>query len=370
MSPRKKIIYQSIFGQDILFQFLTKKKWITPWTIAVIVFLVGAIDELVLGWYLGYWNSSSGVVGVLDLNNVPPLIMSLLVEPGVWAFYVGFPEATKNLFEKISNNGILLSERDKFISRVERVIRFESSWTLRILALGAAIVLSIYATNVISIYNPVPWFYYERLHYYLIGFPRILASSYVVTYSVVWSAMALYAIHRTFRTSRVRVMPYHEDNAGGLRFIGDFILSISRLTWVVLLFLIGETLFAVRMGRGLVGQVNLLLELIALPTLLSLMILIPLLACRKSMKNARLDFLAQFRDKIAEQIETIKNPNAVMSAAIQNANGLIDFQLRLRKEFPTWPFDTTMARQFGIGFLASFLPVLSFVLEFRNLFMP
>ena len=143
----------------------------------------------------------------------------------------------------------------------------------------------------------------------------------------------------------MKVNPYDGDNAGGLRFVGKFILDISRLTLSVVPFLLAETWFAIRLGRGIIGQFNLWIEITALPLLLFLMVCLPLTACRRAMFAARDAFLAPERDKIAKQIQAVQDPLSTSRAQLEKVNALIDFQTRLRKEYPTWPFDMSISQQ-------------------------
>jgi len=103
---RFHIVLPRSFTSEPLFLFLKNVKLDNPWTIFGIVWFVGFVDEVIIGALTGHWLSQPGVVGVFDANNIPPLMMSLIVEPGVWAFFVGFPAALFNLFKTFENNHI------------------------------------------------------------------------------------------------------------------------------------------------------------------------------------------------------------------------------------------------------------------------
>lgn len=300
--------------------------------------------------------SRPGVVGVFDVNNIPPLIMSLIVEPGMWAFYVGFPAALFNLFKTFEKNHIFLSEQENTQAQVDALKKAEASWLLRIAAFPIAVAIAYYAMLIIGEYEPVPWFYLGW--HYWVRFLRIVGSAYVTVYAVTWSLLAFFTLHRVFSTAEVKVNPYDGDNAGGLRFVGKFILDVSRLTLIVLPFLIAETLFAIRLGRGIIGQFNLWIEITALPLLLVLMVFLPLTACRRAMFAARDEFLAPLRDKISKYIKTTHAPDSISKPQLEELTALIDFQTKLRKDYPTWPFDMSMSQQIGLGFLLTFLPVI------------
>jgi hypothetical protein len=357
ISKRKfRMVLPKSFTSEPLFLFLKNVKLDNPWTIFGIACAVGFIDEVIVGALTGYWMSRPGVVGVFDVNNIPPLIMSLIVEPGMWAFYVGFPAALFNLFKTFENNRIFLTEQENIQAQVDALKKAEASWLLRIAAFPIAVAIAYYAMLIIGEYEPVPWFYLGW--HYWVRFVRIVGSAYVTVYAVTWSLLAFFTLHRVFSTAKVKVNPYDGDNAGGLRFVGKFILDVSRLTLIVLPFLIAETLFAIRLGRGIIGQFNLWIEITALPLLLVLMVFLPLTACRRAMFAARDEFLAPLRDKISKYIKTTHAPDSISKPQLEELTALIDFQTKLRKDYPTWPFDMSMSQQIGLGFVLTFLPVI------------
>ena len=88
------------------------------------------------------------------------------------------------------------------------------------------------------------------------------------------------------------------------------------------------------------------------------MVFLPLTACRHAMFAARDEFLVPLQVKIAKHIEGAKDTDLISKEELERITALIDFRTKLRKEFPTWPFDISMSQQFGLGFLLSLLPIL------------
>ena len=62
------------------------------------------------------------------------------------------------------------------------------------------------------------------------------------------------------------------------KILSVFALSIAALLVVASGALAAETLFAVRIGRGIIGQFNIWMEVIVLPSLLAALVLLPLTA--------------------------------------------------------------------------------------------
>ena len=369
-----KIKLPESFTSEPLFLLLKNIKLTDPWVIFAIAFIVGFLDDVIIGASTGYWNSRPGVVGVFDANNIPPLIMSLIVEPGVWAFFVGFPPALFELFKAIQERGILLTEQENakeqgelptqeenVQEQVDRLRRIMSSWLFLIAVIPLAFGIAYYAMLIVGEYQPTPWFYLGW-HYWL-RFARIVGSAYVTVYAIAWSLLALFTLYGVFSSAKVKVNAYDSDNAGGLRFIGTFILKVSRLALIVVPLLVAETLFALRLGRGILGQFNFWLEIIILPLLLAVMVSMPLIAVRRAMFAAKDEFLNPLRDKIQDYILQTYPPHQTSKPQLEEITALIDFQTKLRKDYPTWPFDMSMSQQIGISFFLSLLPIVFSIIQ-------
>jgi hypothetical protein len=282
--------------------------------------------------------------------------MFLIVVPGLWAFFVGFPGDLFELFHTIRSKGILHSEPENFQNQVDGLRKIETSWLFRIGILPLALLLTGYSDFVISKYHPIPW-YFLGWHFWLFSI-ETMGAMYVAVYSAGWSLLALITLNRIFHTVKLKVNPYDEDNVGGLRFVGNFILKVIWLIVIIVPFLIAETLFAIRIGNGISGQFNLWLEIIILPFLLGILIYLPLSACREAMLNARDEYLRPLGEKINGHVIATHTASQISKNQLEDISALIDFQAKLRKDFPTWPFDISMFRQIGAGILLSLIPVI------------
>jgi hypothetical protein len=250
----------------------------------------------------------------------------------------------------------VLTEQSGLIS-VQNFSGFGSSPVFRALAIVIAALISLFAVHVIKGYSPSPWFYYETLHFYTIGILRIFISAYVAVYSALWNIMAVFTISAIFTNAKIDVRPYHEDNAGGLAFVGKFIMSVSTLTLILVPFIISEILFALRLGQGITRQENVWLEVTILPLLLAIMIFLPVKSCRDAMIRAREDAMQPFRANIAAQVQAISASTDANKEKMGDLNALIDLRLRLDREFPTWPFNVFTVQQFGTTFIISLIPI-------------
>jgi hypothetical protein len=352
----KKLRLKELISTEPLSQFFLQREWLNPSNTFLILLIIGILDEIIIGVLLGYLRSTNQVVGVLDKKNISLLLVSLVIEPSIWAFYIWFPNAAIQFFERLGQRGIIIGNQTEWKKHVEKLVSWGSSRFYKLLAILSAAILTIFAMFVIGRYQPTPWFFYVKWHFWILGLPRILASAYVAVYSVMWSIMTVITLDRIFNTTRLEVIPYHEDGAGGLAFIGIFILGMSRLALISVPFLIGETLFALYLGRGIQGQINLLAELTILPVIALAIITAPLLSCRRAMIFSKQDAIKNLREEIQRRLK-ISGPS-ITKEDLEILQTLIDFQAKLKRDFPTLPFNVEAYKQVGINFLISILPVI------------
>jgi hypothetical protein len=194
-------------------------------------------------------------------------------------------------------------------------------------------------------------------HYWVTLF-RYLFSTYVGVWVVIWNLIALLTLYGVFSKSKTRVDPYNSDNAGGLSFVGTYILNVSRLGLIASPYLAAELLPAVRAGHGTLGQFSFWLLLITIPTQLIIAMFIPLSACRHAMIEAKNEFLNPISNKIFDYIKLTHHSEPISKSQLEELTALIDFQMRLRKDFPTWPIDVSMFRQIGVNLLLVLLPAI------------
>jgi hypothetical protein len=323
------------------------------------------LDEIIIGVLLGYLHSTDEVVGVLDKKNISLLLVSLVIEPSIWAFYIWFPNAAIQFFERLGQRGIIIGNQNEWKKHVQKLLSWGSSRFYKFLAILSAGLLAVFAMQIISRYQPTPWFFYVKWHFWVLGLPRILAAAYVAVYSVMWSIMTVITLDRIFNSTRLEVIPYHEDGAGGLGFIGNFILGMSRLALILVPFLIGETLLALYLGRGIQGQINLLAELTILPVIALAIFTAPVLSCRQAMVFSKQDAIKNLREEIQRRLK-ISGPD-VKKEDLEILQTLIDFQAKLKKDYPIFPFNVDAYKRVGVNFLISILPaiisIISLIIE-------
>lgn len=87
-----------------------------------------------------------------------------------------------------------------------------------------------------------------------------------------------------------------------------------------------------------------------------------------SAKQVELSRIAQ---RIHRELTRLESDERVSKEDIERLVSLVDFQSRLKKDFPTLPFDVHILRRFGLNFLISILPtVVGVGIEIYKKFRP
>jgi hypothetical protein len=131
---------------------------------------------------------------------------------------------------------------------------------------------------------------------------------------------------------------------------------MSRLALILVPFLIGETLLALYLGKGIQGQINLLAEAAILPVIALAIITAPVLSCRQAMVFSKQDTIKNFREEIQRRLK-VSGPD-ITKEDLEIVKTLIDFQAKLKKDYPTLPFNVDAYKLVGVNYLISILPVI------------
>jgi hypothetical protein len=347
--------------------FLTAKLKLTPLRAFIALLIIGLVDELLIGFLTGHWNSTSDVLGAVE--DYPHWIVSFIFQPAVWAYFLWLLPATEKMFSRIEAEAI----PEKYVEayRTSQVDFFKSinapwiSW----LSLAVGVLLVVLSHFFTSSYHPVPWTYHLEWHRYSIWSLRLLAAGFCFSFSIFYSILVIINLNKVFGLYGVRLHLYHGDNVAGLKFIGDFALSLNQLALISISFLISDSILALEVGHGIKGQINLILEFIAFPTILLFSFVAPLIACRRAMREAKIAELNQKASQINAGLQRVEHtPNATKDQ-IEDLTALINLRQRLASDIPTLPIDITALRTFSLTFTVSLLPALiSIVIQIITFF--
>jgi hypothetical protein len=345
-------------GQEPLSNILINRLKFDHLRAGFLALLLGFVDLLIGAFLLGFNHSMDGIIGVFDVQNVPYLISYLITAPGMIALYVWLPVASVHLFNEIEARNVFGEAEEEYLKFIKDLsAKIASRWFM-VVALMLAIGMTIVTVKTTFEYSQVPWFIFARWHFWFIWLPGNFITLYAFSYSLLWGVMVVIAIDTIFRKFELSIEPYHVDNAGGLRFIGDFALKLSRLSLIMGAFIIGEILLALSIGKGILNQINVISELISLPIITLIIFFAPIIACRRSMNNAKKQELGRICKEIQDKRKQMYSNNDFSEETIGQLVALINVQSILRRDFPLMPFDRAIMQAFGLGFLISFVPTL------------
>lgn len=350
------------YSREPISRLLVSRWKLNWWIVFLAIAGLGLVDEILIGWILGHWETSQDIIGVVD--NFPHIIKAAIVVPAIWAFFVWLPKTGVDFFDALEGNNVLDRKgRKNYRDRVKSLHAFIRSKRLVAMALILTAILTVSAVNINLMYVPAPWTVFLRAHFWIFRVPIILLTTYAFVYAAIWSVTLAAFAYSTFRDSWVKVVPYHEDSAGGLRFVGRLALGVSRLPLVIGIYAISEFLIALTIGQDILGHYNLVGEIIAVPILTLVGFAAPVLSCRKAMTRSKESELGKLAKQISNHMDTLSQDSRVATGELEHLTALIDLQSRLKKDFPTVPFDTSILRGFQLTFLGSTVPAL---LSFGN----
>jgi hypothetical protein len=337
---------------DPVARLILGKRRLHPLVVFAIALGIGVIDDLILGPLTGYWNSKGNIMGVVD--DLPRLGLTFIVQPSIWAFFAWIPYVAVRTFDRLGHV-ITQEAMIPFANFRQDLFKFAGSGMFNTIAIMLALGLTASAISVSSISDQTPnWGVALGWHFWLIWLPREFGALYAFSYAVLRTLLVIFGLNLAFKRFKIIVYPYHEDGAGGLGFIGQLAVGIMRLPLILVVFTAGEILNAMVDGKGL-GTYNVIAELITLPVLVLACFVAPLIFCRWAMELAKDESLHEIAQKIGGQLKIV-NDNQSSNDDLEKLLSLIDLQTRLRKDFPTLPINTTIVREFSLGFFIALAP--------------
>jgi len=357
---------EAFLTREPLSQMISLRWKFKPWGIFLTLLTLNLLLEVLPGYVLGFWRTTSDAIGVID--DLPNLVNILLIIPSSWALFLWLPSAIVDCFNRLCEHGIVSpSEKQKLRTRLSQFLNVETSKRYRFsVFIFAAIITVIGLYITANLYKPPAW-YTLGWYFWLIFSPRVFLNFYVILNAVLWCAQIVIWLSTIFNEFRINVFPYHEDGAGGLRFIGQMIFGMSRISLVLGFFLISEV-FGVLMRKQSFLQINIIAELIAFPIITIISFVVPLLSCRDSMKRSKEADLRKLGNQIQNLFEKISKGNQE-AKDINRLLSLTNLRTALIKDYPILPVDTSILQGFLVRVFGSFLPaIIGFGIEVYKIF--
>lgn len=182
-----------------------------------------------------------------------------------------------------------------------------------------------------------------------------LVTFYMIVHIIIRQLFMIVGLNRFFSELSVKITPLHPDQAGGLRILGDYVLSTGLIVGAIGLYF----------GMGFIRQnlnpyaitTEFYVLLILYFLLAPLFFFLPLMQVHRRMKEAKrtllLEIADQFDIEYRKLLAGLKNDQLESDLALRVET--IHKIYKLAEDAPEWPFSFEIVSKFGA---ATVLPVL------------
>lgn len=327
---------------DPLIRFLFGRK-VRPLTVILIGIVYGALYAIVLPIIYGTINQV--------LIDWPELIRTLAVTPLLIGYYIWQPGTIQNLFNMVPQR-IFDSNAQDFdrISGITRPLSYRFwFWIAIIFGIFNSVVYYVSllerkinwqtSNNLIAIMSTVATFF----------------SFYAVMHIVIRQIITIRGINKFFRTINIEVAPLHPDKAGGLKPLGQYVVTIGLGIGIIGLAL-GISLLRSHMGLEKLEDIfyiNLGVYALVAP----IFFFIPLMEAHRIMQKAKdtilVDIARQYESLYLSTIQKMKNGDPLEKDLAQM--DAIRKMYLIADESPVWPFNINILSKFSAAVI---LPVI------------
>jgi hypothetical protein len=322
---------------------------LTPLLAVIVIAAYGAIYALALPAAFGHLFAAPGVVGSLD--DWPNLVILLVMEPLVIGFYVWQPAIIQATYEGIAARMAASAAGAARVATLVRPLKW-TVWTVVALAAG---VLACWTWMVdLPSWAGASW---QTVNGFMVAalLPLRFIIFYALTFIVVREVVVLIGLNRFFAEFTVEIQPMHPDRAGGLRVLGNYVLTTGLLIAVVGLYF-GMQLLRAQTDAGVLSR-EFYIELAAYLLVAPIVFFLPLLSVHTRMGEAKQKLMYEIAQQFDVEYrvlleglrrDTLKLDDVERLEAIQKI-------YRIAENAPDWPFNFGIISRFSFAVL---LPVL------------
>ena len=337
-----------ILRSDPFARFL-QKYHLTPLGVGLLAFIYSLVRTLALPAIFGHlFTVQAGgrtILGVFDDWTV--LVNELITVPVVAGYYLWQPSAMQALYDGISEKiGPSPLARARAMEYV-RPVRWPG-WAAVAFIIGileASFIQYLYLNSTVLIW--------ENINTVMLvsTFLVRLFTFYMLVYIIVRQIFMIIGLNRLFSELSVKIAPLHPDKAGGLRILGDYVLSLSLMIGAVGLY------FGMGFLRRELNPLVITAEFYVLLTiyfvLAPLFFFLPVIQVHRRMKEAKRKLLTevaeQFDIEYRKLLDGLKqdqlNPNHVLRVeAIQKI-------YKIAEDAPEWPFNLEIVSKYAAAII-------------------
>ena len=348
-SPSSDSTLSQILRADPLTRGLQRLRF-NPTGFGLLILAYAVLHTLVLPAIYGHLITAHGVMGVLE--DWPYLVILLVMTPLLASYYLWQPETIRTLYRRIAER---IGENPAAEKRAAELAR-PLGWPGWMWIAGLAGLAQVWFwVDDLSHRTFLSWQTVNKLMI-VSGQPLRFLGFYVLVFILARQVVVLIGLNRFFTEFQVEVAPLHPDRAGGLRPLGDYVLTTGFFVAVISLnfgmtFLRAQTNLEV-MTAEFYG------ELAVYFILAPLLFLLPLLSVHSLMQAAKRKLLAEIAEQFDKEYRVLLDN---LRRDVLNPEGVARLEAvqkiyQIAQTAPVWPFDLEIVSKFGA---AIFLPILA-----------
>ncbi|MGB7874269.1 MAG: hypothetical protein WBL25_07780 [Anaerolineales bacterium] len=327
---------------DPLIRYLSKRE-VQPLMVIFIGIGYGVLYAIALPIFYGTINQV--------FNDWPELIRILAITPLLIGYYVWQPKTIQNLFNMVPQRILDPSAQDlDRISGITKPLSYRFwFWIAIIFGTFNSVVYYVSllerkinwqtSNSIIAIMSTVATFF----------------SFYAVMHIVIRQIITIRGINKFFRTIDIEIAPLHPDKAGGLKPLGQYVVTIGLGIGIIGLAL-GISLLRSHMGLEKLEDIfyiNLGVYLLVAP----IFFFIPLIEAHRVMQKAKdnilVDIARQYESLYLSTIQKMKNGDPLEKDLAQM--DAIRKMYLIADGSPVWPFNINILSKFSAAVI---LPVI------------
>lgn len=333
-----------ILRSDPFARFL-QKRGLTPIGFGFIVFIYGLIRNLVLPAIFGHLFTiqvgGRTILGVLD--DWPVLVIEMLMVPVTAGYYLWQPVTMQSLYdgmaEKIGTNPLARARAMEYV----RPVRW-SGWV--VIAFVVGVFETIYIQYVYLKENVLIWETVNGVMIISLVVIRFIIF-YMLVFIIVRQIFMIIGLNRFFSEIPVKVTPLHPDRAGGLRILGDYVLSTALIVGAVGLFF-GMGIIRREWNPSIITAEFYVLMAVYF-FLAPLFFFLPLIQVHRRMAEAKrkllIEIAEQFDIEYRKLLNSLKN-DQMDSNLIQRVEAIQKIY-RIANDSPEWPFNLEIISKYS-----------------------
>jgi hypothetical protein len=326
---------------------------VSPAIFGLLVLVYGLVRTLLLPAVFGHLRTvqigGKTILGVLD--DWPLLVVELVMVPLIAGYYLWQPSTMQAVYDGIAER---LGRNPAAVARTRELAKpiGWAGWTAVALVIGlfeAAYVLYIFHGYTILTWETVNTV--NEVSGQLIRF----ATFYMLVFIVVRQAFMIVGLNRFFSEFHVEIAPLHPDKAGGLRILGDYVLTTGFIFGAVGLNF-GMGLLRLRLNPGVLTA-EFYVSMVVYFILAPLLFLLPLVQVHQQMRNAKKKLLAEVAEQFDLEYRKLLDGlrrNELEPKGISHVEAIQKIY-QITESAPVWPFDIEIMSKFAA---AAMLPIL------------